>query len=181
MNLLPDSFFVNQILKQSLQTTHSFLLAFATTEDFTTKMTIAFGDCFDAEVAKGLATDWARGDFTAFPEIAIRSAVEINGAIFTGTNGNDTLPPSGTGNGGDDTFNPLRGYDTVDGGNGTDLLVVDYSANTYAGSPYTPPGIRSSVSWNETGGFNGSFSAYKLKVAPIFNNFSLVRHNLQRY
>ena len=205
-------------------------------------------------MAKKLATDWARENFTALPEIAIRSTVEINGAMgafakatntiyisreylaqnvgnpeavasvlleeaghyvdsrindfeapgdegaifsalvcgeslseqelqrlraeddfatitldgqtiqieqatFTGTNGNDTLPASGTDNSGNDTFNPLRGNDIVNGGAGSNLLVVDYSANTYAGPTYTQ-GIKSSVSSSSAGGFNGYLYAY---------------------
>jgi Ca2+-binding RTX toxin-like protein len=49
--------------------------------------------------------------------------------IINGGVGNDSL----TGGVGDDTFNSGRGFDYVDGGTGNDLLVVDYSANTYGG------------------------------------------------
>ncbi len=227
-NLLVDRFLVTQTLEESIQITQNVLKAFATAEDFTIKMTIAFGDRFDAKVAKGLAQDWSRGDFTALPPIAILSAVEINGAMgafakatntvylsreylaqnagnpeavasvlleevghyidsrineleapgdegaifsalvcgeklseedlqrlrseddsatilldgqmivieqatFTGTDNNDLLPPRRTIKRGNDTFNPLLGNDTIDGGMGTDLLIVDYSANTYSG------------------------------------------------
>ncbi|WP_373478340.1 calcium-binding protein, partial [Geminocystis sp.] len=91
-------------------------------------------------------------------------------AIFTGTNGNDTLPPSlsdNTGNdslsglggndqlyGGDgnDTINSGKGQDNVDGGTGTDLLIIDYSSNTYTG---TDSGIIGNIDSNGSGGFNG--------------------------
>lgn len=45
-------------------------------------------------------------------------------AIINGTNGNDTL----TGTADDDTISPLLGLDQVDGNDGTDRLVVDYSS-----------------------------------------------------
>ena len=86
--------------------------------------------------------------------------IQIEQATFTGTNGDDTLPRSKTGNGGNDTFNPLRGSDTVDGGAGTDVLVMNYSANTYTGNDYTP-GIESYVYLSTNGGFDGSFYAHK--------------------
>lgn len=58
----------------------------------------------------------------------------IEQANFTGSPNDDVLPASGNGNGGDDTFVPLFGQDNVDGGAGNDLLIVNYSANTYGGS-----------------------------------------------
>lgn len=79
MNLL-YSLWGTQTLEQPLQIAYSFLKAFATAEDIV-KMAIAFGDRIDTEVAKELVTDWAKGDFTALPEIEIRSAAEINGAM----------------------------------------------------------------------------------------------------
>lgn len=45
-------------------------------------------------------------------------------AIITGTTGNDRL----TGTGNDDIFHPLSGQDSVNGGNGSDRLIVDYTA-----------------------------------------------------
>ncbi|MFC3440748.1 calcium-binding protein [Sphingobium rhizovicinum] len=44
-------------------------------------------------------------------------------ATITGTTGNDRL----TGTSGDDVFHPLSGQDSVNGGNGSDRLIVDYS------------------------------------------------------
>lgn len=81
MNLLLERSGVSQTLEKSLEATYRLLKAFATAEDFTIKMTTAFGDRFDPEVANKLATDWAKGDFTALPKIVIRSAKEINGAM----------------------------------------------------------------------------------------------------
>jgi uncharacterized repeat protein (TIGR01451 family) len=57
------------------------LSSLATTPDFLAKMQIAFGNSFDVEQAVKLASAWARGDFSEFPEIEIRSEAEINGAL----------------------------------------------------------------------------------------------------
>ncbi|NCS46401.1 MAG: calcium-binding protein [Microcystis aeruginosa BS11-05] len=59
---------------------------------------------------------------------------------------------------GDDTINPGRGIDNVEGGDGNDLLIVDYSGNT---SGY---GIYSSLSPTGTGGFNGYFYTNDMAV-----------------
>ena len=67
---------------------------------------------------------------------------------------NDSL----AGGAGNDTIRPGLGKDQVDGGTDTDLLVVDYSDNTYAGGVHVP-GILFS-SYDHTLG-NGSFYAYK--------------------
>ncbi|TAG35714.1 MAG: hypothetical protein EAZ33_25365, partial [Oscillatoriales cyanobacterium] len=42
---------------------------------------VAFGNSFDVEKAVKLASAWAQGDFSEFPEIEIRSEAEINGAL----------------------------------------------------------------------------------------------------
>jgi len=65
------------------------LSSFATTPDFLAKMQEAFGNSFDVEKAVKLASAWAQGDFSEFPEIEIRSEAEINGALgaFAGTTG----------------------------------------------------------------------------------------------
>ncbi|MCC3416833.1 MAG: FG-GAP repeat protein [Microcoleus sp. PH2017_07_MST_O_A] len=57
------------------------LSSFATTPDFLAKMQVAFGNSFDVEKAVKLASAWAQGDFSEFPEIEIRSEAEINGAL----------------------------------------------------------------------------------------------------
>ena len=54
---------------------------------------------------------------------------------------------------------PLRGRDQVDGGEDVDLLIVDYSSNTYAGAS-PAAGITCSIYSNGSGGFNGYYSAY---------------------
>ncbi|BAY26846.1 hypothetical protein NIES2100_66620 [Calothrix sp. NIES-2100] len=73
-------------------------------------------------------------------------------ATFTGNDSDNTLPPSGANNSGDDIFYPGRGRDTVNGGTGNDVLVVNYSSNTYAGGNRTP-GITSYVYNNGSGYF----------------------------
>jgi Ca2+-binding RTX toxin-like protein len=77
--------------------------------------------------------------------------------ITTGS-GNDTIKLKGsygdninTG-AGNDTINSGLGRDAVNGEVGTDLLILDYSSNSYGG-------IQSSITTNSAGGFNGSFSA----------------------
>ncbi|MCC3498852.1 MAG: FG-GAP repeat protein [Microcoleus sp. PH2017_15_JOR_U_A] len=57
------------------------LSSFATSPDFLAKMQVAFGNSFDVEKAVKLASAWAQGDFSEFPEIEIRSEAEINGAL----------------------------------------------------------------------------------------------------
>lgn len=57
------------------------LSSWATSPDFLAKMQIAFGNSFDVEKAVKLASAWAQGDFSDFPEIEIRSEAEINGAL----------------------------------------------------------------------------------------------------
>ena len=80
--------------------------------------------------------------------------------ITTGS-GNDTIKLKGryndtinTGTGDDTIINAGLGIDTVDADSGTDTLIVDYSSNTYGA-------ISTTISANGTGGFNGSFFAYK--------------------
>ncbi|MEG3931156.1 VWD domain-containing protein [Microcoleus sp. T3_B1] len=65
------------------------LTSFATSADFLAKMQVAFGNNFDVEKAVKLASAWAQGDFSEFPEIEIRSEAEINGALgaFTAATG----------------------------------------------------------------------------------------------
>lgn len=57
------------------------LSSLATSPDFLAKMQVAFGNSFDVEKAVKLASAWAQGDFSEFPEIEIRSEAEINGAL----------------------------------------------------------------------------------------------------
>lgn len=102
-------------------------------------------------------------------EIAGFSAPPIPGSIglpaanFVGTNGDDMLPFNGTGNQGDDAFAPGQGRDYVNGGNGTDLLIVDYSRNPYtnANGSFLPAGIQSHLNSFNGDSFNGSFRAVK--------------------
>jgi Ca2+-binding RTX toxin-like protein len=87
---------------------------------------------------------------------------DANNNILTGTStadvidglaGNDNI----TGDLGDDTINAGLGKDTVDGGDNNDLLIVNYSTNTYTGSD---SGIFSSTSSNGQGESNGYFFVY---------------------
>jgi len=56
------------------------LSAFAVDEDFATKVTLAFGDGFDAQKLESLRQQWISGEFDSLPTIEIRSSAEINGA-----------------------------------------------------------------------------------------------------
>jgi Ca2+-binding RTX toxin-like protein len=76
-------------------------------------------------------------------------------AVFNGTTGNDTLGGLFLDdNVGNDLFYPLTGSDHVNGGIGTDTLIVDYSIHT---STSSAPGIEYSTSDIVNG--NGSFYA----------------------
>nr|WP_211569813.1 Calx-beta domain-containing protein [Microcystis aeruginosa] len=90
--------------------------------------------------------------------------------MTTGT-GNDSITFTGSFNetiatgDGNDTINGGRGQDNVNGGNNinggdeNDLLIIDYSSNTYAGTTTFPAGISSSI-FESGGAWSGSFSAY---------------------
>ncbi|WP_242056395.1 S-layer family protein [Nostoc sp. FACHB-152] len=76
---------------------------------------------------------------------------------------------------GDDTINAGLGSDNVDGGAGNDLLIVDYSSNSYTG---TSAGISSSAGSNGAGGFNGSYFAYR---NTSFNYDQVSFSNIERF
>jgi Tol biopolymer transport system component/Ca2+-binding RTX toxin-like protein len=67
-------------LNEAVLTAQRLLNAIASDADFLTKVTLAFGDGFDAEKLEGLRQQWAASDFGAIPAIEIRSSSEINGA-----------------------------------------------------------------------------------------------------
>ncbi|MBD1866887.1 hypothetical protein H6F95_06145 [Cyanobacteria bacterium FACHB-471] len=71
---------------------------------------------------------------------------------------NNSLTFLNTG-GGNDTINAGLGYDSVDGGDGDDLLIVDYSSNPYTGA--SPAAGMSGGAYSSGAGFSGSFSAYR--------------------
>ncbi|MFB2808016.1 hypothetical protein, partial [Microcystis sp. BLCC-F209] len=113
-----------------------------------------------AELVQGNSLDVAtldalRGENDQTTIIVNGEIIQVEQADFTGTNGNDTI----TGTSGDDTISPLRGQDNVNGGDGNDLLIVNYSSNTYAGTTTYKAGISSSI-YLSSGDWSGSFSAY---------------------
>jgi len=67
-------------LEEATLTAQSLLKAIALDKDFATKLTLAFGDSFDAGKLEGLRQQWEAGDFESLPHIGIRSSAEINGA-----------------------------------------------------------------------------------------------------
>jgi Lipase/Calx-beta domain/CARDB/Domain of unknown function (DUF4114)/RTX calcium-binding nonapeptide repeat (4 copies) len=91
------------------------------------------------------------------------NAVEIEKQDFFGDAGGVVTNDSIVGTTGDDTISPGLGIDQVDGGDGIDTLVVDYSANDYTGTGRK--GIRISSGSLEIGLYkyngSGSFSAAK--------------------
>jgi Ca2+-binding RTX toxin-like protein len=93
------------------------------------------------------------------------TAIEQFANLTTGA-GNDTLNFSGsyddsvnTGSG-NDTINLGLGVDNVDGGLGNDLLIVNYSTNTYSGSTSYVAGIQNSLSYQGSGAWSGNLFAY---------------------
>nr|WP_277883323.1 Calx-beta domain-containing protein [Nostoc flagelliforme] len=98
-------------------------------------------------------------------------AIAVEQQNFTGDNGNNTI----TGTSGDDTINAGLGSDNVNGGAGNDLLIVDYSSNTYTGSN---SGINNSVSSNGTGGFNGYYQANNGSVYDTVNFSNIERFQI---
>jgi Ca2+-binding RTX toxin-like protein len=83
-------------------------------------------------------------------------AVEIEKQDFFGDAGGIVTNDSIVGTAGDDTISPGLGRDNVNGGDGTDTLIIDYSANDYTGS--SSKGLNSSIF---SGSGNGSISVYK--------------------
>ena len=71
--------------------------------------------------------------------------------------------------GGDDTIDPRRGLDTVDGGAGNDLLIVDYSANSYAGLTTT---LTDAVAGN---GFYNALTSASASDRITFSNIERVQ------
>jgi Ca2+-binding RTX toxin-like protein len=67
-------------LDEGILTAQGLLRAIASDKDFATKLTLAFGDSFDAEKLEDLRQQWQAGDFDSLPTIEIRAAAEINGA-----------------------------------------------------------------------------------------------------
>jgi Ca2+-binding RTX toxin-like protein len=67
-------------LEDATSTAQSLLKAIASDKDLATKLTLAFGDSFDAEKLEDLRQQWETDDFDLLPPIEIRSGAEINGA-----------------------------------------------------------------------------------------------------
>ncbi|MFN9915760.1 MAG: calcium-binding protein, partial [Pirellulaceae bacterium] len=96
-----------------------------------------------------LTIDNSGGTFTESNGNVVKNVERFNN-LTTGT-GNDSISFTGSFNetiatgDGNDTINGARGEDNVNGGDGNDLLIVDYSSNTYAGTTSYPAGMSSSI------------------------------------
>ncbi len=101
--------------------------------------------------------------------------------LITGS-GNDVINLSQrinnsfTTGGGDDVINSGLGTDTVDGGAGNDLLIVDYSSNVYSGT--TPAAGITSAAAGNSNGFSGYYSAY---YNSNFNTDRVNFNNIERF
>jgi uncharacterized repeat protein (TIGR01451 family) len=71
---------IDQVLAQSAGFVKDLLTALATSEGFTTTISLAFGDHFNTEQSENLRQAFAAGNFDGLPEVEIRSSDEINGA-----------------------------------------------------------------------------------------------------
>ncbi|OUC14551.1 MAG: hypothetical protein B0A82_11480 [Alkalinema sp. CACIAM 70d] len=69
-----------EVVDQALPEVYALLKAFATREDFSDQVAVAFGNNFNPETLEALRQQWASGDFENFPEIEVRSTLELNGA-----------------------------------------------------------------------------------------------------
>ncbi|PSF38746.1 hypothetical protein C7H19_04385 [Aphanothece hegewaldii CCALA 016] len=93
--------------------------------------------------------------------------------LLTGTNGDDLIQ----GLGGNDTLLPKLGVDTVDGGSGNDLLIVDYSSINYTG--VTPPsGINTSIYSSGTKTYNGYYQASNGNTQNLINFTNIERFQI---
>jgi hypothetical protein len=94
--------------------------------------------------------------------------IEIEQQNFLEDNNNNDI----TGTSEDDVIESKQGQDNVNGGEGNDLLIIDYSSNTYRGAN---AGIVSSVGKHGEGNFYyGNYRAYRDDFNYDFVNFSYI-------
>ena len=72
--------FDNPLLDRSLALATTKLQQFANQPDFIDKLRVAFGDSFDPNIARGIASLFQAGDFSLIPDIQILSNGELAGA-----------------------------------------------------------------------------------------------------
>ncbi|WP_457767983.1 hypothetical protein [Cyanobium sp. ULC084] len=116
---------------------------------------------------------WTVNNIEAFTSLSTGSAADT--IAFT-VRGNDTIAT----NGGNDTINAGLGIDNVDGGTGTgDLLIVNYSSNTYF-NPFTSPTSGISMYFNDPAlaSLSGQITAY-YSTAYAFDQVSF--SNIERF
>jgi len=76
---------------EAILSVQDYLTQFSLSEKFIERIKIAFGDRFDLAKLEELRQQWAAGNFEALPEIEIRPAAEINGAIGAFSADTDTI------------------------------------------------------------------------------------------
>jgi uncharacterized repeat protein (TIGR01451 family) len=70
----------DDVVPASVVKAQDYLSNFAVSQDFYTKLTIAFGSPLNTEKVENLRQQWISGDFRSLPEIEIYSGEEIKGA-----------------------------------------------------------------------------------------------------
>jgi len=68
-------------LNKGLIIAKEFLTYFAESQDFVKKINTAFGEAYSTEKAQNLRRQWAGDDFSQLPQIQLKPAAEINGAL----------------------------------------------------------------------------------------------------
>jgi hypothetical protein len=74
-------------LDEATSTAQNFLSAIASSEDFVTKVAIAFGNSFDTAKAEGLRQEWLVGDFDSLEPITCKDSYYCTFVSF-----GDSLP-----------------------------------------------------------------------------------------
>ncbi|WP_292778201.1 Calx-beta domain-containing protein [Nostoc sp. NMS9] len=75
-----DNLSLNQTLALAVERVQQYLKEFATSQEFTEKIRLAFGESFEAEIAFSLAQTWQNEDFSVIPTIEFLSREQLHGA-----------------------------------------------------------------------------------------------------
>ncbi len=91
LNGLGETETFNKTLALALRTAQDSLKNFVSTPAFLDRMKTAFGDSFDVTVASRLAQDWAEGDFSKLPALAVLPSKTLNGAYGAYASATNTI------------------------------------------------------------------------------------------